>query len=286
MRNKEFQLISDHNSRPFLADASYIENGTPKPVIIFNHGFKGYKDWGTFPLVARYFASKGYVFIKMNFSHNGTTIDHPREFKDLEAFGNNNFSKELDDSGKLIDAVFHKEIPIPQNEIDLDKIYMIGHSRGGASIILKSNEDSRIKKIVTWAGVNDLQSFYNEDELKFWKENGTIYVENARTLQQMPLHYQLVENYWKNEDRLRVPKAIENLKIPYLIIHGTEDDTVPVESTAKSVEWNPNAALHIIEGGDHTFGGYEPYDHDELPSDFLSAVEITNHFFQNGKLPE
>ena len=45
------------------------------------------------------FADAGFVFVKFNLSHNGTTIEHPIDFVDLEAFGNNNFAKELDDLG-------------------------------------------------------------------------------------------------------------------------------------------------------------------------------------------
>ena len=41
------------------------------------------------------------MFVKFNFSHNGTTLESPSDFKDLESFGNNNFSKELYDLIKL-----------------------------------------------------------------------------------------------------------------------------------------------------------------------------------------
>ncbi|WP_435524823.1 hypothetical protein [Chryseobacterium indoltheticum] len=39
--------------------------------------------------------------VKFNFSHNGTTVEDPENFADLEAFGNNNYSKELSDLGVL-----------------------------------------------------------------------------------------------------------------------------------------------------------------------------------------
>ena len=37
--------------------------------------------------MAEAFAKAGYFFVKFNFSHNGTTIDDPDNFGDLEAFG-------------------------------------------------------------------------------------------------------------------------------------------------------------------------------------------------------
>ena len=152
-----------------MADASYIMNNQKKPVIVFNHGFKGFKDWGPFNLVAERFAQAGFVFIKMNFSHNGVTIDHPNEFADLEAFAKNNFCIELDDSGVLIDYLFSEHNVLPKEEIDLTRLYIMGHSRGGASVILKAYEDTRIKAVTTWAAVNNLESWHSEEEIAYWK---------------------------------------------------------------------------------------------------------------------
>ena len=118
MEKINIQLTSKHNQRPFMADASFMKNGIAKPVIIFNHGFKGFKDWGPFNLVAEKFANDGFVFIKMNFSHNGTTLKQPNDFADLEAFAQNNFSIELDDTGLLIDYLFSDKTELPPEEID------------------------------------------------------------------------------------------------------------------------------------------------------------------------
>src|SRR5690606_11206448 len=118
LKRIQFQLHSSHENRPFLADATYVDDQKSKPVIVFNHGFKGYKDWGPFNLMAEKFAEAGFLFIKMNFSHNGTTLHKPAEFADLEAFAQNNFSKELDDTGVLIDALFRKNIPVEEQSFN------------------------------------------------------------------------------------------------------------------------------------------------------------------------
>ena len=52
--------------------------------------------------MAEEFAKAGYFFVKFNFSHNGTTINDPDNFGDLEAFGNNNYTKELSDYQTVI----------------------------------------------------------------------------------------------------------------------------------------------------------------------------------------
>ncbi|MCK5207063.1 MAG: alpha/beta hydrolase [Cyclobacteriaceae bacterium] len=280
MEKIDITLTSKHGNRKFQADARFITDGQPKPVIIFNHGFKGFKDWGPFNIVADKFAVAGFVFIKMNFSHNGVTLDNPNEFVDLEAFAKNNFCIELDDTGVLIDYLFSDASAIPGHEMDLDELYLMGHSRGGASAILKANGDNRIKKLVTWAAVNNLEAWHSKEELDYWRKNGRIYIHNGRTNQEMPLDFQLVENFIKNNDRLHVPDAVKNMSIPMLSIHGSDDPTVPVSVVKEIKEWNPQAEIKIINGAQHTFGGGHPFEGMELPADLKRVVEITLSFFR------
>lgn len=281
MEKLDITLTSLHGSRKFQADARFVLTGQPKPVIIFNHGFKGFKDWGPFNLVSDKIAEAGFVFIKMNFSHNGTTLDKPIDFADLEAFAKNNFCIELDDTGVLIDYLFAGLSTIPGHEMDLNKLYLMGHSRGGASAILKTNEDTRIKGLVTWAAVNNLGAWHSKEELDNWKKKGRVFIHNSRTNQEMPLDYQLVENFIQNKDRLQVSVAVKSIQIPMLSIHGSSDPTVPVSAVKEIKKWNPNAEIQIIDGAQHTFGGGHPFEGSELPSDLDKVVGLTIDFFKS-----
>lgn len=280
MEKINIALNSKHGNRKFMADATFMGNGVKKPVIIFNHGFKGFKDWGPFNLIAEKFALAGFVFIKMNFSHNGIAPGNPDELTDLEAFAKNNFCIELDDTGVLIDALFSGEIPVSANEMDLEKLCILGHSRGGASAILKAAEDLRIKAVVTWAAVNNLETWHTKGELDYWKTHGRIFIHNSRTNQQMPLDYQLVENFIANRERLQVPDAVKNMKIPMLSIHGSDDQAVPVQAAYEIGEWNPAVEVKIIEGAGHTFGGGHPFEEKHLPDQLQEVVEYTIGFFK------
>ena len=93
------------NGRHTLIDVLYPEKVENIPLIIFAHGFKGFKDWGHFPLIARKFAESGFAILKFNFSHNGGTIEQPIDFPDLEAFSKNNYIKEQQDLSLILDWV-------------------------------------------------------------------------------------------------------------------------------------------------------------------------------------
>lgn len=272
-------LESDHDSKPILADARYIPNNERKPVILFLHGFKGFKDWGSFNLIADEMARHGFVFVKFNLSHNGTTPEHPVDFVDLEAFSENNFSIELDDTGKVINYLFSQDCVVSSSEMNLNKLFLMGHSRGGGLALLKAHEDSRIKAVATMAAVNDFKR-WTENVMKEWKKNGVHYIHNSRTNQNMPIKYQITQDLENNLSRLHIPDAVKNLNIPLLIVHGTNDETVSVADAKQLHQWNPGSKLLLIEGTDHVFGGRHPYESDTLPEDTLTALEQAVIFFK------
>lgn len=271
-------ILEGKNNKPILLDYGYKTTQQQKPVVVFTHGFKGFKDWGHFNKMMEYFMANDFVFIKFNFSHNGGTIEQPIDFPDLEAFGNNNYTKELDDLEIVIDWVERNQL-IPKEEINGNEIYLIGHSRGGGISIIHAVEDKRIKKLVTWAAVSDFLARLPQDLTK-WKADGVLYVENARTHQQMPMYYQFVEDNLKNKERLNICKAAEKLTTPYLIVHGTNDEAVPVSEAQDLKQWSPTSELFLVDGGNHTFGAKHPFNETDFPMDVQLVLEKTVAFLK------
>ena len=267
-------LISGPHSKPILLDIFYAGAEDSTPVVIFSHGFKGFKDWGPFNLMAEHFATAGITFIKFNFSHNGTTPDHPEEFYDLEAFGNNNLIIELDDLTAVMDFTV-SELK------DISSIHLMGHSRGGGISVLKGAEDSRVKKIITLASINRIGTFFSEEEIARWKREGVRYELNSRTGQQMPMYYQYWEAIEQNRSRLDIPHAVKNLEKPLLILHGRNDETIPYEKAKEMHEWNSQmSSLILIDEADHTFGGRHPWKEPKMPSALRLVAEKTIDFIK------
>ncbi len=120
IKNAVFKGANGKNSLYDLA----IPNQWNGKLIIFIHGYMGYKDWGAWNLVSDYFSNQSFGFLKYNTSHNGGTIENPIDFDDLDAFAENNYSKEVHDFEGIIQVV--------QEEFEISpEIYIIGHSRGG-----------------------------------------------------------------------------------------------------------------------------------------------------------
>jgi len=270
---KENNLVLNRKNKKSIAyDICYTSNQTLKPIVIFCHGYKGFKDWGAWHLVAEKFAREGFFFLKFNFSHNGGTIKQPIDFPDLEAFGQNNFTKELEDLEDIITVVTSSNKY--KNEIDLTNISLIGHSRGGGIVLIKTEENPNIKNVITWAGVSDFKARFqeNSENFKQWEKTGITFIENGRTHQQMPHEFQFYTNFKENEKRLTIKRAVENLNVHQLIVHGSEDATVALPEAQVLNQWNSKSKLVTIDMADHVFGSSHPWNHQELPKDLNTAV--------------
>ncbi len=273
-------ITSTVHTRPITADIKYLPTKTKKPLILFVHGFKGFKDWGVFNLMATEFAKLGFIFMKINLSHNGTTPENLKDFADLEAFGHNNFTIELDDLKDSIDYLFSSRSIIPAHEIELEDLNLMGHSRGGGLVLLKASEDERIKKVVTLAAISDLSKRWPQSFLDEWRAKGVQYIENKRTNQMMPLYVQLYDDVLNNPDRLSIPGSIKDMKQPLLAFHGTDDETLPVEMAYQIKKWKPDTELVIMESENHVFGATHPWDKSTLPNNYTSIIEKTREFLK------
>ena len=270
--------IQSKHQKPILIDVFYLDNTSRKPIVVFCHGYKGFKDWGAWNIMAKQFAEAGFCFIKFNFSHNGGTLEQPIDFPDLEAFGNNNYSIELDDLDCVLNWIF-VSLDL-KTKVNFDDITLIGHSRGGGIAVIKSEEDYRIKKLITLAGVSDFKARFNEGSKEFleWKNKGIKYVLNGRTHQQMPHYFQFYEDFINNEKRLTIKRAASNLKIPHLIVHGGNDTSVLIDEAKALHKWNPKSKLAIIENANHVFGVSHPWEKESLPLEFKEAIHVMIDF--------
>lgn len=266
--------LENTETRSFLADVFYMNAEKKLPLVIFVHGYKGYKDWGAWDVMAEKFAKAGFFFVKFNFSHNGTTVGDSHNFADLEAFGNNNYSKELSDLGVVIDHF------IKEPQVNDQKIILMGHSRGGGISIIKAFEDERINGLITLASVDTLERFPKDEALANWKQEGVYYALNGRTKQEMPHYYQFYEDFEQNVNRFDVERATEMAKVHMLIIHGTQDEAVEVKQAEHLHLLHPNSELFLIENANHTFGAKEPWTENDLPKDLNTAAEKCIEFIK------
>jgi len=267
------QIFKGANGRESLIDFQEPDDYEYEDLVVFIHGYKGYKDWGAWNLVQSYFVRNGMAFCKFNMSHNGGTTDEPIDFPDLEAFSLNRYSYELADVKHVLDWLSEKV------ELTNKRVHLIGHSRGGGIAILAAN-DVRVSSVITWASICDIACRFPEDEtLNKWKERGLYTVKNARTQQDMPHKFVLYEDWVQNKEALNIEAKAKKIKIPTLHLHGDKDDSVSITESEALSSWT-NGKLIIINGANHTFDTYHPYEEKEMPHKLHETCVLSLQFIE------
>ena len=273
-------IIEGKHNKPIVADLIFKDDGKPKPIVIFAHGYKGFKDWGAWDVMGEKIAEEGFFFVKFNFSHNGTDPENLTEFLNIEAFGDNNYIKELDDLQSVLDWLLLPDFKFAK-QLKPDDISLIGHSRGGGIVLIKAAEEKRITKLITLASVSDFGSRFPEGKaLEAWEKKGVQYIVNTRTGQQLPHHYQFYKNFKENKERLNIKKAAKKLEIPHLIAHGSNDTSVSIGEAGNLFEWSPAPKLLLVENADHVFGTNHPWNGQELPKEFKQVISKSIEFLK------
>jgi pimeloyl-ACP methyl ester carboxylesterase len=247
------------------------EGPPPRTGIVLVHGFKGYKDWGFFPWVAEQLVGDRHAVVSFNLTGSGIGSD-PHTFSDLEAFAANTYSREQLDIARILEAVRGDLLPRSP-----DRIGLFGHSRGGAGAVLQAAATSEVEALVTWAAVGNLDR-WDEATRREWRESGRIFVMNSRTGQQMPLSVELLEDFEANRGTLDVAAAASRVEIPWLVVHGSEDETVSAEDGRSLARVAPRARLFLVDGAGHTFGAVHPFE--GATAALESAIQATRDHFR------
>jgi uncharacterized protein len=228
-----------------------------------------------FPHLAERAARAGFTAVSFNLSGSG--VDDAGDFSLPDRFGHNTFSAELHDLEAVIEALHGGELGVPSPS----SLGLVGHSRGGGIAVLHTARDDRIRALVTWAAISQVDRWSSEQRIA-WRQTGHIEVQNVRTGQILPLYTDVLDDIEHQGERLDIEAAAGRIKVPWLIIHGTADESVSFHAAKvlKAANTRRKTRLLPIEGGAHTFGATHPWHSatPQLDSVFDATLEwLTSH---------
>jgi len=165
--------------------------------------------------------------IRFSFSGNGSS-----EGK----FTDSTISKEVEDLGCVIDVL--KDF----------KVGYVGHSMGGAVGVIRASKDERIKVLVSLSGMVETEEFYKREFGMAKPDEGFMWDEPTCPLSQGYV-----------DDMIKIHSVLDlgaKINVPWLLVHGTEDDVVPIKDTqeiAKKASTNKNLKVVEVLGSNHVF---------------------------------
>ncbi|HEY7683193.1 MAG TPA: alpha/beta fold hydrolase [Gemmatimonadales bacterium] len=257
---------------PLLIDVRSSDRASPRPAVVIVHGFKGFKDWGMFPALAERVARAGFAAVSVNLSGSGVD-DHGR-FAFPERFGHNTFSAELADIGRVLSALGEARLELPPTS----QVGLVGHSRGGGMAILAASRDPRVHALVTWSAISTVDRWPGQGAE--WRKKGRLDVTNTRTGEVLPLYTDVLDDVEGRGKELDIRDAARRLAIPWLLLHGGDDASVPVEEAralAEAAAPSHPPRVIILPGAGHTFGAVHPFA--GMTPDLAMAFDETLKWF-------
>lgn len=250
---EEFELRRDRgDEKPLVIRGEARLPADARATVVICHGFKGFAHFSFFPYVAEQLAKVGLRAITFDFSGSGIGEDR-ENFTNKEAFTHNTYLQELGD----LDAV------IAEARVNgwIDGGYgLFGHSRGGGIAILHAARDSNVRALVTWAAMSTTNRWPPE-VVADWRQRGFIDIPNARTGDVIPLSIEILREVEEfGESRLNIASAAARISVPWLIVHGSEDETLNVSEGERLSVLAKNGEFLLLDGVNHSFGGKHPLE--------------------------
>ncbi len=217
------EIKNAHNEK---LDYTYHE-GKDNRIVVIGHGVTGNKDRPALIALAEGLAEAGISALRFSFSGNG---DSEGEFVD------STISKEVADLGKVLDS------------LENHKICYVGHSMGGAVGVLRAAVDERIEVLVSLAGMVHTHEFAQREFSDAIPDKGFMWDEPD-----CPLSQTYVDDMALIDS---VAKQASKFGGPWLLVHGTEDDIVPIQDSIDILQYaNEPTELLELPGVDHVFSG-------------------------------
>ncbi|KNZ68600.1 hydrolase [Thermincola ferriacetica] len=207
------------------------------PTIVICHGFRGSKEGsGKAAVFSEEAVARGYRVLRFDFAGTG---DSEGDFANITLTGY------MDDLASAIDYL-SRESKGP--------FIALGRSFGGTTAICRAALDKRIAGVCTWGSPHDLEKLFIEPLDTYYGPLG-VDEDKVYHIETETDSYELKAGFFIDLKRYNVLKNVQSVAPrPVLIIHGSEDCTVPMEQGIKLFE---NARypkeLAIIAGADHRF---------------------------------
>lgn len=198
-------------------------------IVVLGHGVTGNMNRPLMMALAEGLAESGIAALRFSFAGNGGS------------------------EGRFVDATISKEVGDLRAVVDAltghgYEVGYAGHSMGGAVGVLTASQDERIRFLISLAGMVHTDGFAQREFGEVEPGNGYMWDDPD-----CPLSKQFMNDMAKIGS---VEERAVQIRQPWLLIHGTEDDVVPIQDSYDIFERaNDPKELVEVPGADHVFSG-------------------------------
>ncbi|MGH7586334.1 MAG: alpha/beta hydrolase family protein [Gemmatimonadales bacterium] len=239
---------------PIGVEVRAARRGRRGPAVVIVPGFKSFPTWGFYPSTADRFARAGCTAVTVNLSGSGA--DERGEFTRLDRFARNTFGAEIQDLATVLEGLGRGDLGVDAPS----GVGLLGHSRGGVAVLANAGRPE-VRSLVTWSAISSVVR-WDESSRAEWRRRGVLDVPNVRTGQTMTVGLTLLDEVERDAaGALDLDRLARAVRVPWLIIHGTGDESVPFAEGRALAAANgaPDTRFVEVDGAGHTFGVAHPW---------------------------
>ena len=204
------------------------------PAVIICHTFHDNKDNELIFSLWDDLSRAGFVCLRFDFSGRG---ESQGDFKDLT------ISQEINDLKAAFNFLDRHE------QVDSDRIGILGHSMGGIDAILFAAKHKKTASIAALSTRSDtkefIDSYFDDYQQKLWKQRGYVQMHNKS---------EISADFLRDAEKHSITEEIKKIECPILMVHGTDETRVPFEDARELFNHaKEQKKLELIEGADHHF---------------------------------
>lgn len=226
-----FQNSKEDHLQGILIDPS---GDTSKLMVIMIHGFSSSKNTPNFITIADFLTEKGIASFRFDIYGHGESDGNLEDITVSEA---------VDDAKEAINYIMDK---------GYTNVALLGSSFGGLTSIIAASQMPDLKFLILKSPVSNYEEKEKTTkppaELKEWKRTGQMMYEKSDG-SETHIHYSFYEDFKNNDGYTFAP----SIHIPTLIVHGENDEVVPVAQSIKTSKLIPDCKLIIVKSADHRY---------------------------------
>jgi len=126
--------------------------------------------------------------------------------------------------------------------------------------MLMADRYPQIRSVVAWGAIQTFQRFSLEVQRQ-WRERGYLEIKTDGQENDVRLNVAALDALEKNLNRLDISRTMQRLSIPVLLLHGREDQVVPLKEGQKLWQSADHqlSRFQIVEDSGHTFRTQHPF---------------------------